>query len=380
MDETHRQPVMELASRLRALKLLSGDPSLSNLVKLTERAGTRIPRGTIQEKLSGSSRPTLEQLIILVRACLINADLQKISIAENLRDENHWQQAWYEMKRALSKRQSDEGNQDANFGTGEITAVHQENSATKARVTPPEEEIAEDPTRKLGATVVRLLAEKRERDYSLFEKIRTDPTRESILEALARAVELKIIPSDGCRVRFPFAADIYMRFAPEYHWDMIGFGLETRDTTHLAFAEWDDDLNVADFLVRVAERVQATGRYPGDGRIRPEQLIVDLHTLLTTTYQRSIGKRGTRVPAAVEVIELCPPQWAVTKNGIECLENLHRIVIPNSELGKKDWIDEMEKREWVHLDSFADAFTSAEILDATQVRGQYGMVADEPPF
>ncbi|MEV6491309.1 WD40 repeat domain-containing protein, partial [Actinoplanes sp. NPDC051633] len=65
-------PVRVFAARLRALQVRSGGPSVRDLVRLTDRAGTPYSRGTIQDKLAGRSAAPWEFVEAFVRACALH--------------------------------------------------------------------------------------------------------------------------------------------------------------------------------------------------------------------------------------------------------------------------------------------------------------------
>ncbi|GAB2570947.1 hypothetical protein Aab01nite_05300 [Paractinoplanes abujensis] len=72
MDDERPDPIRTFAERLRALQVESGGPSVRELVRLTEKAGTPYTRGTIHDKLAGRSAAPWEFVAAFVRACAVH--------------------------------------------------------------------------------------------------------------------------------------------------------------------------------------------------------------------------------------------------------------------------------------------------------------------
>lgn len=100
--------VTQMAGRLRDLRLRSGSPSVKRLEALTKMQGgaRAMPRATIQDKLSGATRPRLEQVLALVAACARHAASIGVPLPEADVDENRWRDAWYALQQVSPERES----------------------------------------------------------------------------------------------------------------------------------------------------------------------------------------------------------------------------------------------------------------------------------
>ncbi len=103
MSDAVDRPFDEIVARLRELRLLVGEPSISRLSALTARGkpGKRMPRSTVQDKFQGTTTLALDQLIVLVRACCAHAQEHGIKLPPGLADESGWSQAWYNAQKVL---------------------------------------------------------------------------------------------------------------------------------------------------------------------------------------------------------------------------------------------------------------------------------------
>jgi hypothetical protein len=57
---------------------------------------------TIQEKLRGTSRPSIEQVLSIVRACVRHADQAGLGLPADFKDDDWWREQWFEMRRQVS--------------------------------------------------------------------------------------------------------------------------------------------------------------------------------------------------------------------------------------------------------------------------------------
>jgi hypothetical protein len=99
-----QDPVGALAERLRALRMLAGNPSVNRLVDLTEKQGRgrAMRRSTIQDKLCGATAPKLDHVLALVAACAAHAASIGNPLSAQELDEDRWQQAWFAMVQTLA--------------------------------------------------------------------------------------------------------------------------------------------------------------------------------------------------------------------------------------------------------------------------------------
>lgn len=236
----------------------------------------------------------------------------------------------------------------------------------------------------LSEAVVSKLAEARKNDEDLFRRVEQDPTSETIIEALDRANELGLVSERGPRVLLS-NTPIYVRF------DMTSYGhpgegklildfnlvLENESGDQLELIPWPHDATTFDILVQLGEKVQAVGMYPGDAIFDPAQIFTDLYALLELTHKRATGASGITEPLG-RVVELCPPQWAVTDKDIVCMDGSSPYHITVDRLDEINWRDHMNDKGWVDIGSFSIALDVA--MGLYQAR-QLGLKPpEEPPF
>ncbi|WP_144440857.1 hypothetical protein [Streptomyces roseifaciens] len=101
-------PIQIVASALRELRALAGQPSLDQLVRLTKQQGPRwaMPRSTINDKLNGTTAPKAEQVLALVRAFRDYAAAAGNPLPSEFCEEGRWHSEWLGMKQALADPQS----------------------------------------------------------------------------------------------------------------------------------------------------------------------------------------------------------------------------------------------------------------------------------
>lgn len=386
--------VAALAEQLRELKLLAGDPSLTQLEKLTVDLGERMPRATISEKLTGRSKPDLDQLNTFVQACCVYADRVGMPLPQDLRDKVKWRERWLEMSRSRSNQRRRHGHTPQ---TGDTPAGTSPSSTSAVAVDPTEGGNAaagnsvtredghlESIGQSLSEALAARIAATRESDRALFRSVATSPTRGAVFHALDRAVQLGLIPQDGCRVRLSHTS-AFIRFAPDpeerSRWSPMGFSLERSDTEQLSFVEWDDEASVLDFLLKITETVQAIGLYPGDSRFAPDQAFSDLGLILELAYRQSIATDSDAQTPAIPIIQICPPQWAITSSGLISIRDAQGYIIPNARLNKQDWAEHLQSKPWVNQDNFDEALEDAKQLNEAWLRkSQRYITNDEPPF
>ena len=71
-DDPIAQALSRFATRLEECRLQAGNPSVRDLVRLSEQAGHGLARATINEKLTGRSAPDWEFVAAFVRACALH--------------------------------------------------------------------------------------------------------------------------------------------------------------------------------------------------------------------------------------------------------------------------------------------------------------------
>ncbi|MEU4844444.1 hypothetical protein [Streptomyces gilvosporeus] len=97
-----------MASALRELRTLAGQPSLDQLVRLTRQQGQRwaMPRSTIDDKLNGRTAPKDEHVLALVKACRDHAASAGTPLPSEFCDEGRWRSECLAMRQALADPRS----------------------------------------------------------------------------------------------------------------------------------------------------------------------------------------------------------------------------------------------------------------------------------
>lgn len=366
VDVGRDNPWAPLADQLRELRLLAGMPSLDLLVSLTAESGRPITRSTIQDKLSGTSRPTLDQMLGLVRACRVHAERTGTNLPADLFLDDYWRQQWYEAAR--SKRSSRQESVSASLSVESNDPP--ENSPVHTNPEPLE----------LSSIWKRQITDTRIRDRELFARVSSNPTKEVVSVALDRALALSLIPEDGCRVALP-GTTLCLRFTPAHpnglnQWDRVAaYSLERLDGVGLAAVIWSDGESAVDFLLKIAESIQVNGFYPGDNLFDPAACFVGLQRILEYSYEESLGP-----DPVLRVIQLCPPQWVVSESLLATMNDGGQYSISADRLDE-DWYRHMSEKSWVDLESFEFALNVARDLAELRHRDrQRRAFSDEPPF
>lgn len=398
MDGSRAKRSAELfGQRLGELHNYAGRPPLNELVRLTEEVGHKMTRSTIQDKLSGASRPTHEQMMALVRACLAHAKRNGIPLSAGFSDEAKWRDFWVQTNRVPAPPQADQSVAAASGalngrGEDEKTGPPLENAGKEANLDEP---YMSSPLVMTGSDGKGLsdayrekIARLREGDLELFRRVGSDPTASSIGQAISRAVKLNLIPQSGCRVRLANTY-AYLSFHPvEYD----NAGAETEEPT-IRIQEMDgetkywielpEDASALDLLILVTEAVQALGYHPGDSLFDPARAFSDLQQLLEVAYERSTASEETH-RRVMKIIELVPPQWVITPEGIARIDG-RRGFIRNENLGDEEHVGRVVRVGDVYAESFDGAIRTAQLLyDRFRASVAYdpwsSTATDDPPF
>jgi hypothetical protein len=368
-----------LADQLRELRLLAGMPSLDLLVSLTGESGRPLARSTIQDKLSGTSSPNLDQMLALVRACRVHAERTGTTLPADLIRDGHWRQQWYEAAR--SKRPSRQEPIAADLPADSRMPSDQSGLSDGSNGDLGEKpgDIELKPL-ELSSAWKRQVMESRIRDREFFSSVSSNPTKEILSAALDRALALSLIPEDGCRVALP-ETTLCLRFIPAHpnglhQWDReAAYILERLDGVALTTVNWSDDENALGFLLRIAEAVQVNGFYPGDELFDPSGCFVGLQKLLEYSYGESLRPDPVR-----RVIQLCPPQWVVSESLLATMNDGGEYAISADRLDE-DWFRHMLEKSWVDRESFEFALNVARDLAELRNRGRQSTAfSDDPPF
>jgi hypothetical protein len=268
----------------------------------------------------------------------------------------------------------------------QISTRQEETTSEVARLT---EEVAQTQadlrqTREQLSEVVRdRVSAGRERDAALFKAVGEAPSQADVLKSLLRAREIGIIPDQGCRI--DLISDCYLRFKPEWKSsdpivrgsqdpDVIELTLERIDAEALRRVEWDSESTPSDIGVRIAEEMQASGVYPGDGLYDAGRIFADLSALLSFGHESSISGKINPVR---RIIQLCPPQWAVCDDGVYCTDHPYQIVAWRL---NENWLSHMSEKPWVDMTSLDEALTACQALYDAGSLAVKPSDPDGPPF
>ena len=233
----------------------------------------------------------------------------------------------------------------------------------------------------LSEVVRERISENKSKDSALFKGVGESPSQADVLNSLVRAREMGVIPDQGCRVDI---SACYLRFNSEWRSDdpdefsgarelIVELTLERMDASALDHLDWRAEVSPAEIAVRIAERMQASGVYPGDNLFDAGRIFTDLSALLILGYESTT--MGAVVPVR-HIIQLCPPQWAVCDDGVYCTELPYQIGA--SRLGR-DWLPHMSEKSWVDTNSFEEALrTCRALFDAGALAVEFR--TDLPPL
>lgn len=340
-----------------------------------------------------------------VVVCL--AGVAVLAISWGLRNESWWPGALTEAGVAvllfaplLLIGRAIEGRLDAVREAQRHTEEQQEELAKQQRQTEAEvanlaQEVADAraeirlTSEQLSQAVLDRIVETREKDAALFASVAESPTWEGVLASLMRARALDMIPISGSRVSL-FGADCYLRFQPTWTYDdrlnpdqqpdAIELTLEFTDGSPRKTILWEQTETPAEIVIQVAEAMQSLGCYPGDKEFKAGRIFGELGDLLQLAHRFATNKGGTAYPVR-HIIQLCPPQWAITDEGIYSALSGPIYGIAEWRFGEQDWQSHMHEKPWLDRDSFDEAFSIAQLLKRN---GKLGKPVDpwsaEAPF
>ena len=231
-----------------------------------------------------------------------------------------------------------------------VAALAEEVAHTRAQVKQTHDE--------LSRAVVTRLAANRKRDEELFRSVEAAPSHRVLSNALIRASVLGLIATAGCRVQ--------LRQAPMYLWFQrakrvtwfkrrradLRLILQRTDGDPVRLIPWPRSRSVEDILTTVGEAVQASGDYPGDTVFEPGRVFADLSALFEVALKQPVGP----------LVQLCPPQWAITSQAITSIDPEHSCTIDLGKIGDVGTYEKMIATSWLDRDSFDSACDCAKAL------------------
>jgi hypothetical protein len=233
----------------------------------------------------------------------------------------------------------------------------------------------------LSEVVLDRIAERRDRDTALINEVADTPSRDGLMRALWRAQQLGWISATGCRVSL-FDRDVYLRFYVEGDAEHDEPGLcslivEPDDGSALGSFEWRPSESAADLAIWVAETLQSARLYPGDEEFKAGDIFKTLQELLLTARKLATDEKSVERELS-PIIQICPPQWAITDYGVESIDPEWTYAIEADRLDESDWLPHMTAKVWVDYPSFSRALRIGRLLyHADRLREKPPL---EPPF
>jgi hypothetical protein len=246
-----------------------------------------------------------------------------------------------------------------------VEAVREETAASVAGLTARVADFEQEVGRRLedaSLAITQRLAAEQAADVAAFDVFVNGPTRDGIIAALRRAVDLGLINGQrGPRARVDGDRDVFLRLdyepAHESGWtgELVPDGVtlivedgagHRIDATWWAPGESFEDAMVA--VGRIVQRVAVAGTFDVAAGFR------QLRDLLTIAYDS---------PERRPLLQLCPPQWAITDTGIVTVGH-PTYFVPLSRLRQPETARDVGQKQWVDADSFEEAqATALELLD-----------------
>lgn len=215
----------------------------------------------------------------------------------------------------------------------------------------------------LSKAVINKLASGRKNDEELILSVKNSPDRSTIIEAIARARELRLIPDTGCRTTIPAVVELYARFSPSQirlH-EGLTIPIEIDDSRPIESIIWHEGQDVIDFLAELALKLQDLGLYPGDAVFDSSEIFRELSDLLGLSHKAVTGSHGLTYPLG-EVIQIVQPQWVINSKGIINYDGPGEYFISAKRFNEMDWWNHVTRKGWVDNISFGKAFDTAKLL------------------
>lgn len=202
----------------------------------------------------------------------------------------------------------------------------------------------------------------------IFDAFENDVSVENTHRLLQLATDLRAIASEGVRVAIPNSwLRVRFKAAETAEHKVVLLRIEDLAGNELGTVTWVGDQGPEEIAVSLATELQRHGEFSPDFNAQPlfENL---LSTVRTPVFARTRGEHG---PADIgPVIEIPNEQWAVTADGLECLQvryyiEWHRVWDP-------DWPRQMREKNWVDVDMFDSALVIGKALYRSRYLEEYG--------
>lgn len=192
-------------------------------------------------------------------------------------------------------------------------------------------------------------------DAELYDALRADVTANTLRNLLQRGQQLRAIAEAGIRVQVPLMFD-RLRFAPAQDGEVL-VAHEEIDGEVVSVLTWGVDERASQLLGRIAVELQRSNRFPGEDPFDGAEIVKEL--LRTVQVPIDARRRGSVLDLS-PIVELCGDQWAITVNGLECLE--YPYWIPARRLSEPDFRSHVMEKTWVKKDDLLMAWSAAEAL------------------
>ncbi|GAA1794371.1 hypothetical protein GCM10009682_15190 [Luedemannella flava] len=211
----------------------------------------------------------------------------------------------------------------------------------------------------VAAAVSSRLAQESDQDLAAFDSLAGAPSRAAVLEALVRAVDMGLIrPWRGPRVLVSEGFSIFVRVDydedpdPFHGEEEITFVVEELDGSQLESVTWDTDLSVDDVMVRLGRAIQR----------HTSREVLDVRTLFAGIRDALVV--ASTHPSRRPILQLCPPQWAITDTGVVSYGKSPLYEVSARKLRADSHMENhVGAKTWVDRDSWEGAYVVACALD-----------------
>jgi hypothetical protein len=227
---------------------------------------------------------------------------------------------------------------------------------------------------KLDETVAQLevqtwaARERLQQDHNLreetFEHARTNPEYSTIAALLQDATRIRAIAADGVRVRVPGSQMRVCFIPPSEVKREIAIQVQDR-LSFSSFADfpWRPGESKSVLARHVAAVIRSAGHAGTAGQI-PAQIdvVAILRDLAKTIYTAVAARTGESPHDLGRVIEIPNTQWAVTADGVRCLDRSYLVPASQFDTKGEDWRSATLSKPWVRRAEFIDAYEIAVAL------------------
>ena len=221
----------------------------------------------------------------------------------------------------------------------------------------------------IGDQTREVIANRRGGDEAALARLSENVSRDSTLDLLRRALRLNAISEEGIRVRVSSTIRLVFRLVE----DDLYLVLQRYDGEQLERWEWTPEQSPADVMAHVAEGLVRAHEFHQDAFDATAAF-----TALRDAIAASLRSRwGERPPAdgLGALIEIPNDQWAITEDGLECLERYYLIAA--GRVHEETWRSHMREKTWVDPDKFDEALNLIRALVGSELNRYFPYVEPE---